>query len=105
MTWQEDNIKIHNYFMKDKRWSIDEETSFLALGLCGEAGEVGNLYKKMWRGDYQANFIHDISNELADVMMYLFLLARAEGIDIDEACNNKIEELKIRWPDIWPGGS
>jgi NTP pyrophosphatase (non-canonical NTP hydrolase) len=67
---------------------------FLALALCGEAGELANLIKKRWRDD--AWLVDDIREELADIRIYLELLAKCfdiEGEKLDRQVQEKL--LKV----------
>ena len=57
--------------------STDER--FLALALCGEAGELANMIKKRWRDG--ADLTNEIRDELADIRVYLELLAKCFGIE------------------------
>lgn len=101
MTWKEDCLKIHYYFTADKPWDSNDHLDFLALGLAGEAGEVANVQKKAMRGDNLPNYNKMISDEMADVMMYLYMMSDRLGIDLDIACEEKCKELKERWPYVW----
>lgn len=106
MTWKDDTYLIHNYFLHDKNWSRDEEITFTCLALAGESGEIANLWKKVLRNaDDVPDIKHEMSNEIADVFMYLFALAELFDVNIDEACEEKIKELKQRWPQIWENQS
>jgi NTP pyrophosphatase (non-canonical NTP hydrolase) len=72
--------------------SSDER--FLALGLCGEAGELANMIKKRWRDG--ADFTEEIRDEIADVRMYLELLAKCfgiEGVKLDERVQQKLQKV------------
>jgi len=58
-------------------WSnVDER--FLALALCGEAGELANMIKKRWRDG--ADLTPEIREEIADIRVYLELIAHCFGI-------------------------
>lgn len=75
--------------------STDER--FLALALCGEAGELANLIKKRWRDgkDLQA----ECRDEIADIRVYLELLAKCfniEGTKLDAQVQNKLERVMKR---------
>jgi len=59
-------------------WSSTDER-FLALGLCGEAGELANMIKKRWRDG--VDLTDEIRDEIADVRVYLELLAKCFGIE------------------------
>lgn len=60
--------------------STDER--FLALALCGEAGELANYIKKRWRDG--TDFTEEIRDEIADIRVYLELLAKCFGIEGDK---------------------
>ena len=69
--------------------STDER--FLALGLCGEAGELANMIKKRWRDGVDLS--DEICEEIADVRVYLELLAKCFGIEgekLDAAVEAKL---------------
>lgn len=67
---------------------------FLALALCGEAGELANLIKKRWRDD--AWLVDEIREEICDVRVYLELLAKCfdiEGEKLDKAVEEKLKKV------------
>lgn len=73
----------------------DEKVRFMALALCGEAGELANLVKKDWRGD--AGDRHDkIREELVDVANYAFMLAEALHIDLQAEMLRKLLAVERR---------
>lgn len=72
--------------------STDER--FLALALCGEAGELANYIKKRWRDG--ADLTEEIRDEIADIRVYLELLAKCfdiEGEKLDRRVHFKL--LKV----------
>lgn len=90
-----------------KNWAPwgPEDVRFLALAMAGEVGELLNLIKKQWRGDLAtatsdqaSSHYMKVRGEMADVRIYLELLSRALGVDLDAACEDKVEQLMIRWP-------
>lgn len=90
---------IHERFVKiaQAKGNLNSDTevlNFLALAICGEAGELANLVKKAWRGDeVNPNAIRD---EIADIRIYLEHLTRLLDIDLDKACDNKLDEVAER---------
>jgi len=56
-----------------------EDERFLALALCGEAGELANYIKKRWRDGVDLK--EEIRDEIADIRVYLELIARCFDID------------------------
>lgn len=75
--------------------SADER--FLALALCGEAGELANIIKKRWRDG--VDLTDEAREEIADIRVYLELLAKCFGIEgdkLDEAVAKKLEKVVAR---------
>jgi len=98
MDWKSKTRVIHQTVVQ--KWQVwgDDDRHFLALALGGEVGELQNLIKKAWRGDQDPNFRSKLALEIADIRIYLELLAKAYEIDIDRACDMKTSELLLRWP-------
>ena len=72
--------------------STDER--FLALALCGEAGELANIIKKRWRDGVDLRA--EACEEIADIRVYLELLAKCFGIEgekLDRCVERKL--LKV----------
>jgi NTP pyrophosphatase (non-canonical NTP hydrolase) len=99
MDWRRKAQVIHELVVK--RWEpySQEDQRFLALALAGEVGELCNVVKKQWRGDALPNAPAMIEEELADIRIYLELLALAFDVDLDDACEGKMPELERRWPE------
>jgi NTP pyrophosphatase (non-canonical NTP hydrolase) len=111
LNWKEKACIIHEYFVKKRGETMgsDGDRRYIALALGGEAGEMQNLVKKEWRGDFKKDkkkhaaydtFKYQLAAELADIRIYLELLGAAYDIDLDVACETKTEELRRRWPQI-----
>src|SRR5229473_7692024 len=64
---------------------------FLALALCGEAGELANMIKKRWRDG--ADLSEEIKDEIADIRVYLELLAKCFGIEGDKLDQRVADKL------------
>ena len=67
---------------------------FLALALCGEAGELANIIKKRWRDGVDLS--EEVRDEIADIRVYLELLAKCfniEGEKLDQRVEQKL--LKV----------
>ena len=72
----------------------NSDERFLALALCGEAGELANMIKKRWRDG--ADLSDDIKDEIADIRVYLELLAKCFGIEgekLDERVKAKLAKV------------
>lgn len=98
--WQDEIERIHVQAVDKKilPWS-PEDIYFLALALCGEAGEIANRIKKHWRGDDLPPLDDDpeLIMELADVRIYLHLLATACAVNLDEAVQAKLPEIRRKF--------
>jgi NTP pyrophosphatase (non-canonical NTP hydrolase) len=97
--WQQRSRGIHERFIKlaqakGKLATDAEVLNFLALAICGEAGELANLIKKIWRGDEVDS--GEIRDEMADIRIYLEHLARHLQFDLDAACERKLEVVAER---------
>lgn len=68
---------------KDKR--------FLALAICGEAGELANFFKKEWRDG--KDYSEEIMDEIADIRIYLELLAKLYNIDGDKLTERVVSKM------------
>ena len=97
--WQRQSWDIHKRFVelvraKGSLTSDKEVINFLALAICGEAGELANVIKKKWQGDeVDRNHLRD---EIADIRIYLEHLAHHLEIDIDQACDAKLGVVAAR---------
>lgn len=76
-----------------------EELMYAALGLTGEAGEVSNKIKKLFRDGDSAEKRAELAKEIGDVMWYVARLARVLDINLEDvlAANQaKLESRKAR---------
>jgi len=71
---------------------------FYALGLAGEVGEVANVVKKMQRDTgFDVALYAGLAAELADVFVYLLLLADECGVDLLLEYRHKVTVNEQRW--------
>jgi NTP pyrophosphatase (non-canonical NTP hydrolase) len=69
-------------------------SSFFSLELCGEAGELANLEKKVWKGRVIAD--DRFADEAADVLIALLNYANSRGIDLAAAAQLKMAAIDRR---------
>jgi NTP pyrophosphatase (non-canonical NTP hydrolase) len=74
---------------------------YWVIALGGEVGEMLNNTKKFLRDSSNLKvdfdkFVANTKEELADVFLYLVLLARFMGVDLEQAILEKIAEVKER---------
>ena len=94
--------KINEYFSNFVGDEVDNPR-FLALAICGEAGELADCIKKQWRADFAIDsfeYRQKVFKEIADIQIYLFHLAEAFDVSIDDCIAIKLPELLARWPEI-----
>lgn len=81
-----------------KDQSKTDQLNNAQCGLCGEAGEFADLYKKLaWQG---ASFDRDrFMGEAGDCLWYLALAAVALDTSLEAIAQANIAKLKKRYPD------
>lgn len=98
-------------FASKREWGQFHTPKNLAMALAGETGELMALLQ--WMSDDQIEnglseeeFRSELSDELADVLMYLVRLADVAGIDLAQATQRKIEANEDRYdPKVFRGSS
>ncbi len=71
------------------------ELAYLTMGLVGEAGEIANKVKKVYRDGREISR-EDMKSELGDVMWYLSNLAKAYDLPLSEVAESNIDKLQSR---------
>lgn len=80
---------------------------YLALSVAGEAGELANFMKKLWRKDQAigrpdgfeqvaAEDRGQIGDEIADVVMLCIVLANHLGLDVESELIRKLQVIDDR---------
>lgn len=86
-------------FVEERDWDQFHAPKDLAMSVAIEAGELLELFQ--WRDPAQAIGEEErrrIAEELADVAMYLVLLADKTGVDLWPAVEAKLAENARRYP-------
>ncbi|MCA9423661.1 MAG: nucleoside triphosphate pyrophosphohydrolase family protein [Candidatus Omnitrophica bacterium] len=71
------------------------ELAYLTLGLSGEAGEIANKVKKVFRDGREISR-EDMKSELGDVLWYVANLAKAYDLPLSEIAESNIDKLQSR---------
>lgn len=82
--------------------------SYVALGLAGEAGEIANKVKKIYRdddGDVRPETVEELAGELGDVLWYLAMLADELGLNLRGIAKANVLKLRDRQARGTLGGS
>jgi NTP pyrophosphatase (non-canonical NTP hydrolase) len=66
------------------------------LAITGEVGELANLIKKQNRDGFTEDRQEEISKELADIVLYVDLLANHMGVDLGAVVASKFNEVSDR---------
>ena len=92
-------IKDLLVFRNERNWQKFHNPKDLAIAISVEAAELLELFQ--WRPNEQpvdSVLQNKLENEIADVLLYLLLLADAAKIDILFAAQQKLERNKLRFP-------
>lgn len=87
-----------NKFRDDRDWRQFHNEKDLALSITLEASELLELFQ--WKTSEEAieSNLDDLKDELADVLIYSFMLADNLDFDIKSIMENKIEKNNIKYP-------
>ena len=72
---------------------------YVALGLCGEAGEIAEKIKKMYRdrgGRLTVQIADDLKKEIGDVLWYTSMLAWELGESLGDVARENLDKLADR---------
>ena len=90
-------------FMSARDWEQFHTPKNLAMALAGEAAEILEIFQ--WMTPEQSRSVPadatlqaTVADEIADVAVYLTVLADAVGVDIPEAVASKMDRNEERFP-------
>ena len=94
----EELMKTLIEFQSQRDWKQFHTPKDLAISISLEAAELLEIFQ--WSGaDLEVPEKRDkIREELADVMMYCFLMANVTGLDIEEIITEKLEANARKYP-------
>lgn len=94
----EELMKEINEFRDERDWRQFHTHKDLAISVCIEASEL--LENFQWKNDQQAveADMENIKDEIADVYIYLMMLADDLNLDVKEIVRNKIVKNGIKYP-------
>ncbi|MDX9815793.1 MAG: nucleotide pyrophosphohydrolase [Smithellaceae bacterium] len=89
------------YFVRDREWSQFHSPKNLAMALSVEVSEI--LEELQWLTEAQSRDLPDgkkekVRREIADVFIYLIMLADKYDIDLIEAAEDKIKINEKNYP-------
>ena len=90
-------------FMEDRDWSMFHRPTALAISTAIETGELLELFQ--WRSDAEVKialqsekYLQALSDEMADILIYILRLADVTGINPTEAILNKMKKNRAKYP-------
>ena len=90
-------------FVEDRDWSMFHRPTALAISTAIETGELLELFQ--WRSDAEVEtslqsekYLQALSDEIADVLIYILRLADVTGINPTEAILNKMKKNRAKYP-------
>lgn len=89
----EKTIERIRKFRNDRDWSQFHTPSNLAKAISIEAGEL--LEHFLWDDNFDKQ---EVSDELADVLVYCIHMADSLGVNIEEIINNKMDKNEEKYP-------
>ncbi|MED0687950.1 nucleotide pyrophosphohydrolase [Anoxybacillus ayderensis] len=85
-------------FRDERNWKQFHNPKDLAISLSIEAGEL--LENFQWKSSEEAieSRLENIKDELADIVIYAFLLSDALEVDLEQIISNKIKKNEEKYP-------
>ncbi|MBR9910047.1 MAG: nucleotide pyrophosphohydrolase [Gammaproteobacteria bacterium] len=97
----EEMRQIMREFSYSREWDKFHSPKNLSMALSVEVSKLMECFQ--WMTEEQSNSlspeqIENISDEIADIQLYLVSLADKVGIDIGSAVDNKIKKNELEYP-------
>lgn len=79
----------------------DELLTNAILGICGESGEIADVYKKAVYQGHGVNsaMMAKLAEEAGDLLWYISLLATTIGLGLEDIAAMNIAKLQKRYPE------
>jgi NTP pyrophosphatase (non-canonical NTP hydrolase) len=105
--FQEAAMKTATYHERQKKnMAVSEigmiELMYAGLGLSGEAGEVADEIKKLYRDGegFTEKRMNNLFEELGDVLWYVAACCNELGFDMEDVAEANIKKLKERYDGV-----
>ena len=82
-------------FRNERNWEQFHNSKDLALALSIESSELNELF--LWKGPEDVN-AEKLKEELADIFIYAFLLAKKHELDVKDIVLDKIKINEKKYP-------
>ncbi len=92
-----DNIEKVNQFRDARNWRQFHNEKDLALSLTLESSELLEIFQ--WKeAEEGVAEIDAIKDELADVIIYSYVLAQSLNLEVDDLITDKLEKNNLKYP-------
>ncbi len=101
-----DLVKLHQEieaFVAERDWDQFHSVKNLSMALTVEASELQEIFQ--WMPEAESNLVERdeslrgrVSDELADVFVYLLRIASKTGIDLEAAVRSKMQQNALKYP-------
>lgn len=87
-----------NQFREERDWRQFHNEKDLALSIVLEASELLELFQWKQPEEIVANQTERLKEELADVLIYSYMMADNLGFDLDEIIEKKLVKNAVKYP-------
>ena len=93
---QPSSMERINKFRDDRNWRQFHNEKDLAISISIEAAELLEIFQ--WKTSEEATQdLEHLKEEIADVLIYSYMLADNLGLDIDEIIKEKLEKNNMKY--------
>ncbi|MFW6304737.1 MAG: nucleotide pyrophosphohydrolase [Candidatus Saliniplasma sp.] len=83
-------------FRNERNWKKFHTPKNLSVSISIEASELMELFQ--WHDDLARVDKEDLEDEIADILIYLLLMAEVTDVDLVKAVKRKVEKNKKKYP-------
>ena len=95
---QMDTMAKINQFRDERNWRPHHNEKDLALSICLEAAELLELFQWKTPEEVKETQLERIKEELADVLIYSYMMADNLHLDLDEIIEEKLIKNNLKYP-------
>lgn len=96
-----DVMEVYPHFVRNlakPMGSIQNDYMHGAIGVCGEAGELGDQVKKFWCYNKPLDQ-ENIKEELGDLYFYMQMIMNLSGFTLQDVLQYNVDKLCKRYPE------
>ncbi|MDN6724832.1 MAG: nucleotide pyrophosphohydrolase, partial [Tetragenococcus halophilus] len=98
MNDDEKRLNKINQFRDDRNWRQFHNEKDLAISISLEASELLELFQWKSSSEVKENKLDRVREELADVLIYAYMMADNLDLDIDNIINEKLKQNEEKYP-------